>query len=185
MIRLYAFLALLTLVSYTPKSTRIIERAINKSLDTLIAQTNKGRSYHTPARDRAYRRFLLEKVSEKIGGSLSNRSDTLIYVEQYDNICANCNRTTSAISIALLIGKQIFAISNSGDWLKDIRGYEIKVEAINSLEYNAFDKLYFMKQGQNPFDRTKFSSCLDGANANVVWFLPTQTTRSIHVDCFW
>lgn len=132
-----------------------------------------------------FRNDFLEVVSNTKSIGLENRRDTLILVEEFDNICLNCNY----FNITLLEDSIAFQI-NEIDWTKKAYQQKIKVDTVKYRTHSeVFDngllKLKTNKIKQRPFEKELYSQpCSDGSRAIITWILPNQKTVSILADCF-
>jgi hypothetical protein len=80
-----------------PRHIRIVDHSINQSLKKLLPARPENRfSFIT---DKKIRRYLLREVSKRTGQSFIERKDTLIFVEEYDNICRGCRSVKSALMV--------------------------------------------------------------------------------------
>ncbi len=132
-----------------------------------------------------FRNDFLEVVSNTKSVNLENRRDTLILIEEFDNICLNCNY----FNITLLEDSIAFQI-NEIDWMKKAYQQKIKVDTVKYRTHSeVFDngllKLKTNKIKQRPFEKELYSQpCSDGSRAIITWILPNQKTISILADCF-
>lgn len=183
-------LLLYVIAGCAPRHIRIVEHSINQSLKTLLPARPENRfSFIT---DKKIRRHLLREVSKKTGQSFIERKDTLIYIEEYDNICKGCRSVKSA----LMVGRYVYYLEN-WDWKVDLQKSTLQIdsldlrlthrrELIRASPNQSFLMLYVMKGNKDSFNEKNYGSpCLDGANANLTWILPSLKAKSINVDCIW
>jgi hypothetical protein len=132
-----------------------------------------------------FRQFFLENLEEKYHFNFENRKDTIILVEYFDNICANCNYE----EITVLIGNISYQTENI-NWKNMSSNYKIVPDTIqfrthSNLIDNGMWKLLINKNVKNPFAVELYkTNCLDGGNANITWILPDKTCHSINANCF-
>lgn len=132
-----------------------------------------------------FRNDFLEAVSNTNSINLENRRDTLILVEEFDNICLNCNY----FNITLLKDSIAFQI-NEIDWMKKAYQQKIEVDTLrfkthSNLIGNGLWNLKIHKKDHEPFKKDLYSKpCFDGSRAIITWILPNHKSVSILADCF-
>lgn len=172
---------LLFLTDCTSRAITKVERAIIESR----TYSRQLRFKKQIIRESTFRRAFFEVLKSKYQIDAESRQDTLILVEYFDNICANCNFD----EIALLAGRTAYIVRHIDPETRFFQDSVIvdtvRFETHSHLIGNGLWKLTVSKNQSNPFDPKLYSSpCDDGGNANITWILPSLDCRSINANCF-